>query len=209
MRQVSYQEKVYDVPENVWEMDLGAFIDMMILLKKEDDPASLTHQMGLLSIVSGIPLSMVEEMDLNSFTRLCEVATFAEEFKLPEVVTPDEIGLKASKEPITFEVEGETFSFQPDYAYTKLKYASKVEDILKDRDLFENLHYLLAICAIKEGEIFDLNALDKKAELMCKAKMKDVYKPLFFFALQGNTSTLFTRLSSRMASQKGPRSTVS
>lgn len=206
MRTIEYLEKNYDAAESVWEMTLGDFIDLMELMKAEDK-SDLGHQMKLISLISTIPLELLEEMDFARFVQLAEICTFGE-IDLPQLVTSEDLGVE-HRGPITFEVEGTTFVFQPDYAYSKMKYIAKVEDFLRGKDLMENLHWVLAFCAFEEGktDTFDLDSemLNKKAELMCKAKMEDVFRPLFFFAQQKQNSLLFTKhfsLSAQAAQAK-------
>ena len=62
-----------------------------------------------------------------------------------------------------------------------------------DSDFFEKLHYILAICAKKEGEEFiQERIIDDRAKMMLGVRMGEVMEQLFFFAQQGKTSTLLT-----------------
>jgi hypothetical protein len=204
MKQVEVNSRVISIPSSVWEMDLGPFLDVMTeLQQRAADPEgdSLLHQMRLVSYITGLPLSEIEELPFPAFVQLAELATL-DEIVLPEVVTPDEAGLDESRKPISFQVTDEhgtvhEFAFQPDFVMNKVKHVSKAEDILRGMDLMANLHRLLALTAWREGETFNENTLEEKNRLMCRAKMSEVYRPLFFFALQGRGSSLFTRLFSR------------
>lgn len=204
MKQLEHEGTLYNIPESIWEMTLGPFLDMIDLLSKTQED-ELGHQMRLVSIISGIPLETIEQMDYNHFVQLASLCEM--DVTLPETVTRDEAGMKKSQEPITFEVEGETFYFLPDYAMNRMKHLSKIEDMLRRRDLHKDLHIVLAIAAYRdEHEVLEGIDLDERAALMCRAKMSEVYRPLFFFVLQGRSSTLFTRLFSR-AERKAERST--
>jgi len=199
MKQLEYNQRILSIPETIWEMDLEQFLDINEELAQQDE--SISSQMRLVSIVSRIPLQEIEEMDFNRFCELAELCTIAD-LKLPDVVTEDEAGVDETKRPIRFVVTDEkgrehTYNFQPDYAWSKVKYIAKVEDILRGRDLMTHLHYVLALTAWKDGEIFDERKIEPKAKLMLRARMEDVYRPLFFFALRGGRSSLLMRIFSK------------
>lgn len=215
MKQLEHNGKTYQIPEDVWEMSLGQWIDTMEVLQTGDNTEDLTTQIKLVSIVSGLSLDEVESLDYNAFVELASLCTL-KDMTLPQVVTADEAGLKESREPIRFSVVDEhgveqTFNFQPDYPMTKMKFIARVEDMLKGRDLMLHLHIVLALTAWKDAEVFDgdIAVLDRKAALMCRAKMSEVYRPLFFFALQGRSSSLFTRIFSREGKAKASVLTAS
>ena len=210
MKQLEHEGKRYDIPGTIWEMSLEQFIDLQQASKEPED---LYQQMKLVSIVSGIPLEEVESMDLARFVRLAEICTL-EDFVLPTVVTADEAGLNESKQPIRFTITDEdgkehAYSFQPDFAEGKMKHIAELEDLTKGMNLMENLHFVLAITAWKDGEVWDRKRIEAKARLMLRARMSDVYRPLFFFALQGRTSSVLTRIFSREAQEARGRTASS
>lgn len=202
MKTVSYRETNYQIPSTLWEMNLGPFLDLTALMNKGEDPESLIYQMELLAIITGIPRDVIDEMPVDVFHRLAEAATFEEEFVLPSVVTPDEIGINDSKNLISFVVEGQTYTFQPDYCYQRVKDAARVEDLLKGKNLHDHLHDVLALAAWKEGEVFDPKTIDAKAALMCKAKVIDIYRPLVFFCALDKSFTEITRNFSKAPRKK-------
>lgn len=184
----------YEASESIWELSLGRFIDLLVLMRDKDaDPESLSHQMELFHLVSGMPREEIANLPFDVFLELAERTTFAG-LDLPDTISPEEAGIDHRKEPITFEVKGRTFRFMPDYSYTRMEYAARTEDLLRGKDLMENLHVILALCAWEEGERYDPEAIPAKAQLMCEASMNDVFRPLFFFANQGTPSLLLTRL---------------
>ena len=200
MKKIDYNQQILSIPETVWEMDLEQFLDVNEELAK-GTPDDLSTQMKLVSILSRIPLSEVEEMDISVFLQLAELCTIAD-LKLPDMVSEEEAGVNEAKDPIRFSVVDEkgqehTFNFQPDYAWSKVKYIAEMEDLLKGRDLMTHLHYVLALTAWKDGEVFDRKRIENKVKLMLRAKMEDIYRPLFFFALRGRTSLLLTRIFSK------------
>ena len=205
MKKLEHNGRVHDLPETIWELRLGPFLNLMSELREEHDEDDLSHQMRLVHIVSGLPMAEVEEMDFNAFIKLAELCTF-DDFALPDAVTREEIGLDVMKTPITFEVEGETFTFQPDFAFNKIGTAAKVEDLLRGKNLMDNLHIVLALCAWRDGEVFDHSEIKKKAALMCRARMGDVYRPLFTCAIQGQSSTFISRAFGKSrSSQRAPQ----
>lgn len=184
----------YEAANSIWEMSLGNFLDLLVLMRDKDaDPDSLSHQMELFHLVSTMPRHEIEALPFDVFLRLSEMVTF-EGLDLPDTISMEEAGIDHRKEPITFEVKGRTFKFQPDFSYTRMEYAARTEDVLRGKPLMENLHVILALCSWEEGECYDPELLPAKYQLMCEARMNDVFRPLFFFANQGTPSLLLTRV---------------
>lgn len=201
MKKIEYKENIYDVPETIWEMNVGQFVDVYTTLRDSQDRGELEVDMELISLVCGLPMDEIKEMSYNTFLELTEQVGI-NDFEIPKIESNKEAGTNDKREPVKFSVGGEEYIFQPDYVYTRMETASKVEDYLskmKDPDIYANLHYILAIAARKEGEIYSNEALNEKAVLMCSVPMSDVYKALFFFAQQGETSLMFTKIFGRMA----------
>lgn len=190
------------------EMQLGPFIDLVQLSKEEPDTSTFTYQMRAASIISGIPYEIVEAMHPLQFEALVQLCTI-EPLAMKDEITEEQAGINERKDPVRFIVDGVEYKFDPDYAFTSVGIVSKVEDLIGDRPMMENLHYLLALCAYSEGEKLDLKNIGKKAERMCRAKVSDVIYPLFFWSKRGNRSSVLTRLLSRAGSnqhqEKQPR----
>lgn len=195
MKKIEYQDTIYDIPQSIWELTLQQFIDVYLLLR-DNTEMDLEVQTKLASILSGIPLETIDAMGWVTFEDLYEQITFEGLFKWPDV-DKDKAGVNdLTKIPITFDHLDTTYTFNPDYFYTKMKDAMQLERIMKGKDLIEYLHYVLAICAHTEGEVFSLEGLDIKANAFLSLPMEKVYHPLFFYCNVGGTSSGLSRIYS-------------
>lgn len=178
-------EKTVEIPESMEELTLEQFIDYLELtVESKEGPTR--KAIKLMSIMSGIPVEDVELMDAKDFGRLYKELEWLKDVKFESPAKPKD------KKDIVIAVEGEEFLFQPDYYWSKIGDMAVVEELLAGRNMFTHFHYVLAIACRKKDEKLDRERIEERAKLFLKCKMKDVYDAMFFFALAGKTSSIFT-----------------
>ena len=179
MTTIEHNGQQFEAYSSIHEMTVGDFVDLLSLIRSGADTSTLDYQLSMMAIISRIPRESLETMDLARFAQLGEILSF-DPFEIPEFVSPEEIGQGTDKAESSFELDGEVYHWQPNYPFSQVGIASKVEDILRGRDLLEMLHWVLAICAYRKGETFDHEALESKARKMAEVPVSVVMKQLFF-----------------------------
>lgn len=206
MKTIEHEGIEYQAAENIWEMTIGPMQELLSLIKEPHEEDDLFYQMRMLSLISSIPLPVIEEMDYARFCQLASLVTF-DTVDLATVFSPDDF--KAPKGPHRFTVDGREYRLEPNYPYQRLKDAARMEDLLRGRELMTCLHQVLAIIAYVDGEEFDMDTINEKAERMKKAKCEDVFRQVLFFCAQGTGSLLFSRIFSAKDPAKASASTSS
>jgi hypothetical protein len=200
MKTITYpNDLTITIPSSIWDLTLGQFVDLQRELTTEGDPG-IAHQMRLVHILTGLSMDKIEAIPFAVFEDLCGHIDL--DLTLPAIEAPTDETPRM--QPVEFEVDGITYTFDPDYAFTRTSFVARAEDVLKDQPIFPlNLHFLLALIALEKGkeDAFDPLRIRQRAQVMRGAMLREVYTGLFFFALADNGRSTCSRLFSMAVGQ--------
>lgn len=174
-------------PERPGELTLEQFVDLCAIqrapqavIDEEDGRYSTEQLLKMISIVSSVPLDLLESLPIgvvNEIAGLCESAILLQ-FPAPFVAQD------VKKTPVAISGStGEVYCFQPNYSFAKLKHVRVMEDWFSNnkQNMFDRPDYMLALLLYEDGEIMDLSTIPEKVKRIWQMDMDVLYHPLFFF----------------------------
>lgn len=183
------------LPSSWNEITLRQFIEWNLIVAKEE-LGSFQKTIEIVAALSGRPKEFIEDLPPTAFNELAEKVLPIMKDGIPEP-SPEEMPRGIQK----WKVAGEWYFFEPDYFRGRIGDVAGMHQLLKDKDLMNHFHYVLACCCHKKGEAFNIDTVTAKAKLFLDGlTMGQIYASLFF---SSNGSAAFKNFiaNSSMAKQ--------
>ena len=145
------------------ELSLEHVIELYVAGLAATGETRLQHY---LSIVSGIPLELVQTANIYTLDHLSELYADVLTTNIPIVNVDDVVELRY--------IDGTTRKMQTKYPNMKFGWMRRFEDFLAGRDIVANMHYLPSYFAWGDGEEFDPNKIGVKARTTLDAYTHDI-----------------------------------
>jgi len=180
---------VFEFPLSWEELSLRQFIDWYeITLDSEVN--ELERMIQIISVLSQKSKEEIENLPEQAFYKLAEVVTPMIEEGFP----PFQPQLGKGEGEFQAEIDGVLYKWNPDYFKDNIGNIAKMEQMLTGLNLVTHFHYVLAFCLNFEGEEFDQEKLNEKAQMFLdKIQMNELYFFLFNSFTQGKTSLNFIK----------------
>lgn len=184
------QSILFEIPLKWEELTLRQFIDWYETTL-EEDLTDISRMIKLVCILSGKSLEEIEKLPEKGFFELVKILNPLIEKGFPP------LDLKKEELPegdFEAEIAGKKYRWKPDYFKDSIGNIARMEQMLTGLNLVSHFHYVLAFCMNYEGEEFDVDKLNEKAQLFLDSVYMDqLYFFLFASFVQGRTSLDFIK----------------
>jgi hypothetical protein len=176
--------KEFAIPEDFSELTLKKYIDWVSVVRDEE-LQPIARAVQLVAAICGESVEEIEKLSKPTFEKLFELIepTLKDGFPL---INEDEIVPPKGK--LKLRIGKEIFYWNPDYFQDSIGNVQRMEKFLQGKDLFLHFHYVLAFCAHRKDEEFDVDALNEKAMLFANNITMDQVHEMVFFSSKSSAS---------------------